>query len=124
MPGDHVFMGHLSPLGWHPVPSWVEPPHEAINTMERVYVQLANGDALTSNLEFHHNSNDHNVRVYRCFILLGNNNLLGAFLRPYDANSHLAGPSRIYVRMPDEHNSIYSGTIGRAEGVLPHWLLT
>ena len=124
MSGDRVFTGYLSYLRGRPVPSWVEPPHVATNVLARVYVELYNGQGLYSLIYLLHENHNPNVRVNRVFIEMGNHTALGAFLRPYNTRSHLAGNTRIFVRMPNESNSIYSGTLERADGELPPWLFT
>ena len=122
MPGDHVFSGELHAFDDIGFPPWVLQP-ETVNTNENVaYVRMPNGEGLISSLVPFHNGHDPNVQIYRCFIKTQNNTIFGSFLHNNNNALYIAGDVRVFVRLTDQRNPVFSGLLFHADGHPPAWL--
>ena len=113
MPGDRVITGVLRNIGFR-IPTWVLPPHPRSRYNEHVYVRLPNRHGLSAHLEeLVHMENDITVEGFRCYIPIPNNIVLTASLEPYDFDLHYSSNPRIFVRIPFQNRTIYTGMIHR-----------
>ena len=122
MPGDRVYRGVLQPLGSHPPPTWVDPPHLPNRSLERVLVRMPNGQSLTAILRSYHDYHNHAVDRYRCFVQIRNSTLLVAHLHTHNNENYINTRTRVYVRMPEYNNTIYMAMLRPGEIYRPAWL--
>lgn len=118
MPKDSVFFGVLENTGWRPIPAWVTSPHSEPNMEERVFVQLPHAPGLVARLAHYHDYNNVSVQANRCFIQSDNDIF---FLANLDSRNHPLGLvyiPRVYVRIPDPNNTVYTGLLRRGWGHL------
>ncbi|XP_033221048.1 uncharacterized protein LOC117175449 [Belonocnema kinseyi] len=126
MAGDHVFTGNLQYIYKSPIPIWVLRPnhaHHPVNLMDNVFIQMPNGEGLTASVHslterVKNSKNNENS----CFVRIRNHSLLVAFLEPYhhDPAENYENPI-VYVRMPEEDDTVYSGELHYGDGYLPSW---
>lgn len=120
-PKDNVFSGYLENIDWHHIPIWVIMPRLAPydSAYSHVYVQFPHAPGLLARLAHYHNYNNVSVRGRRCFIELDNNMFFIANLetRNQPLRAFITTP-RVYVRIPDPNNTIYTGTLRHGRGIL------
>ena len=121
-PGDQVFSGELQYFSVTFFPFWVLQP-ESVNINENIaYVRMTNGEGLITNLVPFHNGNNPNIQVYRCFIKTRNNTVFASFLNNNNNAVQVDGDARVFVRLPGQHNPVFSGFLHHADGYPPAWL--
>ena len=121
MEGGNILRGNLTYIRDCPTPFWVI-WHTGTTISERAYVRVSHGGGLLAFLHpfpYNHGSSIHGDRG---FVRTVNNEILTAFLKPdnHTLNEYM-GP-RLYVRMSNHNNTLYSATLRYIDGYRPHWL--
>ena len=113
MPGDSVFSGVLRP----PVGRLPRPENLSI---DQVLLRGPNNYNLMTNIRSYVNNQNYLVRGYRCFIKTTDGTIFRADLEPYENQENV--PNRVFVRLPIEGNSLFTGVLRNSDGFLPGWL--
>lgn len=124
--GDHIFTGLVQNIYKSVIPIWVlrpNQPHHPVNLMDHVFIQMPNGEGLTASIHsLTQNIKNSKNKENTCFIRIRNHNLLIAFLEPYNHDpAEIYDNPIIYVRMPDQNDTVYSGELHYGDGYLPGW---
>lgn len=117
-PGDNIFVGDLEFLNGRPPPVWVFAHSANSQLQERVYVRAPHAESLVACLRHFHNYNNPSVLTYSCFIILENRIVLRANLQSRNIPVELTKP-RIFIRVPEQSNTVYAGILERVESNLP-----
>ena len=123
MPGDTVLSGVLYAMMGNRYPTWVLHPEVQDMEQQAAYVRLPNGRGLVTIPEPFHAGNNPNVQIYRCFIKTPNNIIYTSLLHNNNNAMHVAGSSRVFIRILGHPNPVFSGVLQHADGHLPAWLL-
>ena len=122
-PGDHVFINASPFLNQNQFPRWVGQGNRINNGEGHVYIRMYGDNGLTTNLiPLRNYTRSDNVYGHHCYILLPNETLLHAFLHPGIHARYFHRSTGVYVLIPGEHNSTYSGVLEPMYNFRPLWL--
>ena len=114
MPGDRVLSGRLVRFGY-----------QQQNSQIRFFRVQTFNETFSANLQpfaIPRNAVDDQVVDYRCFIPISGYRVLATFLEPHPTPLFAPGTIRIYIRIPEENNALYSGVMEVGEGEGPRWI--
>ena len=120
--GVRVYKGILEPLGWQPVPRWMNYPTEPNSTLDRVFVRKPDNNNLMANLIFFRDEGhtDYNKKCF-CYIKTNNNTIFKAELQLYQHQHIPNEQTRVFIRLPIRNNPIYTGVF-HTPRLVPIWV--
>lgn len=125
MPDDAVSFGYLKVPKNRRIPFWVTEHRYLYSSIYQVYIAMPDGSGYASTIKpLNHNINinDDIPEQYRCFVKIGSNNFLSAYLRPCNYQAlHETTLPRVFVRMTHD-NTVFVGELNHYYGRRPSWL--
>ena len=122
-PAGRVFINTSPFLNQNQFPTWVIRGGRADNDEGHVYVRMYGDNGLITDLvPLHNYARNYQVYGYHCYILLPNEIILHAHLQPGIHARYYLRPTGVFVRIPGEYNSTYSGLLEQYRGYRPLWL--
>ena len=122
MEGRNILRGQLMYYRNCPYPGWLMAPQEADISRPVAYVRMPNGSCLHGTLEPFSPNHPSDIHGDRAFIVKENEDTITVFLSFDNHPLRIYMIPRLYIRMPNHNQALYSGFLKYVDGHLPNWL--